>query len=99
MDETYDYLEELEDFLGGTFHQDISSPEQALDEFINEASIECLLSTIKDCEKFLNSNLTKQEKENIIQNNAEVYFPAIELNPLQWLNKLVEKMKEGVKTK
>ncbi|WP_186579833.1 contact-dependent growth inhibition system immunity protein [Aquibacillus kalidii] len=99
MDETYDYLEELEDFLGGTFHQDISSPEQAIDEFINEASIECLLSTIKDCEKFLNSSLTKQEKENIIQNNAEVYFPAIELTPLQWLNNLVENMKEGVKTK
>ncbi|MFD2657677.1 contact-dependent growth inhibition system immunity protein [Gracilibacillus thailandensis] len=99
MDEIYDYIEELEDFLGGTFHQDISSPEQALDEFINEASIGCLLSTIKDCEKFLNSNLTKQEKENIIQNNAEIYFPAIELTPLQWLNNLVEKMKEGVKTK
>lgn len=99
MDETYDYLEELEDFLGGTFHQDISSPEQALDEFINEASIECLLSTINDCEKFLNSNLTKQEKENIIQNNAEVYFPAIELTPLQWLNNLVGKMKEEVKIK
>ncbi|MBM7602834.1 hypothetical protein JOC75_000804 [Metabacillus crassostreae] len=99
MDETYEYLEELENFLGGTFHQDISSPEQALDEFINEASIECLLSTIKDCEKFLNSNLTKQEKENIIQNNAEIYFPAIELNPLQWLNNVVEKIKEGVKTK
>ena len=99
MDKTYDYLEELEDFLGGTFHQDISSPEQALDAFINEASIECLLSTIKHCEKFLNSNLTKQEKENIIQNSAEVYFPAIELNPLQCLNNLVDKMKEGMKTK
>ncbi|MDR4938253.1 contact-dependent growth inhibition system immunity protein [Rossellomorea marisflavi] len=99
MDETYDFLEELENFLGGTFHQDISSPEQAIDEFINEASIECLLSTIKDCEKFLNSSLTKQEKENIIQHNAEVYFPAIELTPLQWLNNLVENMKEGVKTK
>ncbi|XQY90017.1 contact-dependent growth inhibition system immunity protein [Metabacillus sp. HB246100] len=99
MDETYDYLEELEDFLGGTFHQDISSPEQAIDEFIKEASIECLLSTITDCEKFLNSSLTKHEKENIIQNNAEVYFPAVELTPLQWLNNLVENMKEGVKTK
>lgn len=99
MDETYDYLEELEDFLGGTFHQDISSPEQALDEFINEVSIECLLSTIKDCEKFLNNSLTKQEKENIIQNNAEVYFPAIKLTPLQWLINLVEEMKEGAKTK
>jgi CdiI immunity protein len=99
MDDTHDYLEELEDFLGCTFHQDISSPEQALDEFINEASIECLLSTIKYCENFLNSGLTKQEKENIIQNNAEVYFPAIELTPLQWLNNLVENMKEGMKTK
>ncbi|MGN7287489.1 contact-dependent growth inhibition system immunity protein [Shouchella rhizosphaerae] len=96
---SYDYLEELEDFLGGTFHQDRSSPEQALNEFINEVSKECLLSTIKDCEKFLNSNLTKQEKESFIQNNAEVYFPAIELTPLQWLNKLVQQMKEAVKTK
>jgi CdiI immunity protein len=99
MDETYDYLEELEDFLGGTFHQDISSPEQAIDKFIYEVSIECLLSTIKDCEKFLNSSLTKQEKENIIQHNAEVYFPAIGLTPLQWLNNVIENMKEGVKTK
>jgi hypothetical protein len=99
MYNSYDYLEELEDFLGGTFHQDISSPEQALNEFINEVSKECLLSTMKDCEKFLNSNLTKQEKESFIQNNAEVYFPAIELTPLQWLNKLVQQMKEAVKTK
>jgi hypothetical protein len=99
MDETYDYLEELEDFLGGTFHQDISSPEQAFDEFIIEANKECLMSTIKDCEKFLNSSLTKQEKENIIQDNAEIYFPAIELSPLQWLNQLVERMKEAVKVK
>ncbi|MCR6111025.1 hypothetical protein HXA35_11830 [Bacillus sp. A301a_S52] len=99
MDETYDHLEELEDFLGGTFHQDISSPEQAFDEFIIKASKECLMSTIKDCEKFLNSSLTKQEKENIIKNNAEVYFPAIELSPLQWLNQLVERMKEAVKVK
>ncbi|WP_078552224.1 contact-dependent growth inhibition system immunity protein [Bacillus alkalicellulosilyticus] len=99
MDETYDYLEELEDFFGGTFHQDINSPEQALEEFIKEASIECLQYTIKDCEKFLNSKLTKQEKESIIQNNAEVYFSALKLNPLQWLNNIVEKLKEGVKTK
>ncbi|WP_369900735.1 contact-dependent growth inhibition system immunity protein [Bacillus manliponensis] len=99
MNESYDYLEELEDFLGGTFHQDISSPEQALDEFINEVSKECLLSTIKDCEEFLNSNLTRQEKEDLIQNNTEIYFPAIELTPLQWLGKLVAQMQEAVKIK
>jgi hypothetical protein len=98
MDENYNYLDELEDFLGGTFHQDISSPEQALAEFINEVSKECLLSTINDCEELLNSNLPKQEKEDFIQNNTEIYFPAIELTPLQWLGKL-EQMLEAVKTK
>ncbi len=78
MDETYEhYLEQLEDFLGGTFHQDISSSNHALDEFINEVSKECLLSTIKVCEEFLNSSLTNQEKENIIQHNTDIYFPTI----------------------
>ena len=99
MSECYDYLDELEDFLGGTFHQDISSPKQALDEFINEVSKECLLSTIKDCEAFFNSNLTKQEKEDIIQNNTEINFLNIKSNPLQWLGKLVEQMQAAVKIK
>ncbi|CAL8895593.1 hypothetical protein BPJM79_100005 [Bacillus pumilus] len=52
MNESYSYLEELEDFLGGTFHQDIHSQEEALNEFIHLASEECLLSTIKDCQDF-----------------------------------------------
>ncbi|MCM3667909.1 contact-dependent growth inhibition system immunity protein [Mesobacillus maritimus] len=99
MSENYDFIEELEDFLGGTFHQDISSPKQALDDFINEASKECLLFTVKYCEEFSNSDLTNQEKGNIIQSNAEIYFPAIELTPLQWINKLVEVIKEAVKIK
>ncbi|PRS41173.1 hypothetical protein C6Y02_07205 [Bacillus sp. NMCC4] len=99
MNESYSYLEELEEFLGGTFQQDIDSPEEALDDFIDEASKECLLSTIKDCEDFLNSTLTLQEKESFIENNAEIYFPAISLNPLQWFNKIIEEMKEAVKMK
>lgn len=99
MDKNYNYLEEFEDFLGGTFHQDISSPEQVLDEFISEVSRACLVSTINDCEEFLNNHLTKEEKEEFIQSNTEVYFPAIEVTPLQWLYTLVEQMREGLKTK
>ncbi|MCY9674458.1 contact-dependent growth inhibition system immunity protein [Bacillus pumilus] len=99
MNESYSYLEELEDFLGGTFHQDIHSPEKALNEFNHLASKECLLSTIKDCQDFLNSTITLQEKESFIENNVEIYFPEISLNPLQWLNNIIEKMKEEVKMK
>lgn len=42
---------------------------------------------------FLNSTLNLQEKECFIVNNVEIYFPEISLNPLQWLNKIIEKMK------
>jgi len=97
MNESSSYLKKLEDFLGGTFHQDIDSPEEALDEFIHEASKECLLSTIKDCQGFLNSTLTIQKKESFIENNAEIYFPAISLNPLQWFKQIIEEMKKAVK--
>ncbi|MFC7370768.1 contact-dependent growth inhibition system immunity protein [Fictibacillus iocasae] len=93
------YIEEVEDFLGGTFHQDIQSPEQAMDEFILESTKECLLDTINDCEKFLNSDIGKEEKENLIQNNAEIYFPAMNMNPIEWLTKLVKQMKMAVETK
>lgn len=99
MNESYNYLEALEDFLGGTFHQDIDSPEEALDEFINEASKACLLSTIKNCQDFLKCTLTIQEKESFIENNAEIFFPAFSLNALQWLNKIIEEMKEAIERK
>ncbi|MCA0924124.1 hypothetical protein LCM03_05535 [Bacillus stratosphericus] len=99
MNESSSYLKKLEDFLGGTFHQDIDSPEEALDEFIHEASKECLLSTIKDCQDFLNSTLTIQKKESFIENNVEIYFPTISLNPLQWFNQIIGEMEEAVKMK
>ncbi|GJI59804.1 hypothetical protein BATMR_28320 [Bacillus altitudinis] len=35
MNDSSSYLKKLEDFLDGTFHQDIDSPEEALDEFIH----------------------------------------------------------------
>lgn len=97
MDQSYDFLEELEEFLGGTFHQDINSPELALGEFIKDSSKECLQFTVKYCEEVLRSELTIHEKEKFIQNNVDIYFPAIELTPLQWLIQLVELMKEAVK--
>ncbi|PJZ02125.1 hypothetical protein CPT06_01665 [Bacillus vallismortis] len=96
MDESYDFLDELENFLGGTFHQDIQSPEHVLDEFIEEISKEGLLFTVKYCEEFLNSNLTKEEKEDIIKCNAEIYFPTIGLTPLEWLKSVILQLKEAI---
>ncbi|MDR4435256.1 contact-dependent growth inhibition system immunity protein [Bacillus tequilensis] len=96
MYENYDTLEELSDFLEGTFHQDMGSPEQALKEFIAESSKECLVFTIKFCEEFINENMSDQEKESFIKSNTEIYFPAIDLTPLQWLKKVITEIKEAI---
>ncbi|MGF7533032.1 contact-dependent growth inhibition system immunity protein [Bacillus mexicanus] len=95
MYENDDNLEELSDFLEGTFHQDIGSPEQALEEFIAESSKECLVFTIKCCEGFLNKDIPDQEKESFIKLNSEIYFPAIDSTPLQWLKKVIAELKEA----
>ncbi|MCY7892048.1 contact-dependent growth inhibition system immunity protein [Bacillus vallismortis] len=96
MDDSYDLLDELEIFLGATFHQDIRSPEHALDEFIEEMSKEGLLFTVKFCEEFLNSDLTKEEKEDIIKCNAKIYFLTIGLSPIEWFKSVIEKLKGAI---
>ncbi|CAM4082494.1 hypothetical protein BAMA_16650 [Bacillus manliponensis] len=95
MGNRYDVFEELSDFLGGTFHQDMNSPEEAMEGFIYESSKECLLFTIKCCEAFLNSEITMQEKEKFIESNVEIYFPAIALTSVQWLINVVKQMKKA----
>lgn len=36
--------------------------------------------------KILKSDIPEQEKESFIKLNSEIYFPAIELPPIQWLD-------------
>ncbi|MGM0748661.1 MAG: contact-dependent growth inhibition system immunity protein [Bacillota bacterium] len=96
MYDNYDILEELSDFLEGTFHQDMGSPEQALEEFIAESSKECLFFTITFCEEFLNNDISDQEKESFIKSNSEIYFPAIDLTPVQWLKRVITEIKDAI---
>ncbi|OIK22640.1 contact-dependent growth inhibition system immunity protein [Bacillus amyloliquefaciens] len=77
MYDNYDSLEELSDFPDGTFHQDMDSPKQALEDLITKASKECLVFTIKFCEEFLKSDISELEKESVIKSNSEINFPAI----------------------
>ncbi|PQZ54182.1 hypothetical protein CQZ94_18345 [Bacillus sp. MYb209] len=60
-----DYIyEELSDFLDGTFHQDMGTPEKALHEFIEEAHKVCIENTIKYITAFLNSDPSTEKKKN-----------------------------------
>lgn len=99
MKDKYTQYEELGGFLAGTFHQDIESLEFAINEFITEVTNICLENTIEDITSFLQSGLTVHEKEEFIKYNAEIYFPALNLPPIEWLEQIVDLLKRALKNK
>ncbi|MGP9077193.1 contact-dependent growth inhibition system immunity protein [Geobacillus thermodenitrificans subsp. calidus] len=87
-------------FLAGIFHQDIDSPEEALQEFVTEENKEYLESAIVFLTEFMNSEHSDDEKNEYIQHCVDgLYFPSLGLTPIQWLKTVVEQLKEAVKTK
>lgn len=86
----------LKNFLGGTFHQDIDSPEQALIEYISSVDREWIQTIINTTTNFLESELSVEEKNNFIQDNVEIYFPTIELSPIEWLKSVVIELKRSL---
>ncbi|WP_440604398.1 contact-dependent growth inhibition system immunity protein [Bacillus sp. GB_SG_008] len=97
MIDKYYIYEELSDFLDGTFHQDMGTPEKALNEFIEEAHKVCIENTIKYITVFLKSDLSAQEKEEFIEYYTEIYFPSLKLTPIEWLEQTVETLKQSLK--
>ncbi|MED4236772.1 contact-dependent growth inhibition system immunity protein [Priestia megaterium] len=98
------YSNKLEDpvfqFLAGTFHQDIASPEEALQEFLKEETKEHLEFAVIFLTAFIRNECSNLKKNKYIQSCADgVYFPALGLEPLHWLYEVVEQIKEAVKTK
>ncbi|MGE1043765.1 contact-dependent growth inhibition system immunity protein [Bacillus wiedmannii] len=99
MKDKYTQYEELGCFLAGTFHQDIESLQFAINEFITEVTTICLENTIEDITAFLQSGLSVHEKEEFIIYNTEIYFPALNLTPIEWLEQIIELLKRALKNK
>ncbi|OXS69821.1 contact-dependent growth inhibition system immunity protein [Priestia filamentosa] len=89
-------FEELSGFLIAYFNQDIESPEKALQEFIEENSEGAILATIAEIDKFLHEDLPQQDKEQFIDDNCDLYFPALELTLIEWLKQVQDELKGAV---
>lgn len=87
-------LEILKNFLQAYFHQDIDSPEKALQDLIEEESPEYLSQVVEAASRFLNSSLTKQEKNQLIRSHCDLYFPELHLTPIAWLESVVQQLKQ-----
>ena len=67
-------LEELRNFLGANFHQDIESIEEAIEEFLEEADKERLIQTMDVIIAFIDLNICKNEKINLIKKYTYIKF-------------------------
>lgn len=94
-----DINEDFDNFLGGTFHQDIESPEAAVEEYISRVSKEWLLQISFLIEEFVQSDLPEQEKAAYVEDRTDIYFPAIGINPIEWLKNVALQFKEAAKEK
>jgi hypothetical protein len=89
-------VEELQNFLGGTFHQDINSPDEALEEYINSVDRDWILMIRDVAVSFLKSDLSEDEKSKFIRTHTEIYFPAIGLTPIKWLETVTDELKKSI---
>lgn len=85
-------------FLGGHFHQDIESPENALDEYLNEASQKLKERDLIALTEFVNSDYSEADKNEFIEEAADgIYFPEDDITPLEWLKQVTEQIKNTLK--
>lgn len=86
---------ELEIFLGGTFHQDIESIEDEVCGYLVNMKKNAI-KTINAIDEFLESSMSTEEKNKFIKDNTEIYFPAIEKEPVEWLQEVNDFFKSKI---
>lgn len=83
-------------FLGGIFHQDIESPESALEEYLDEVSHKEQEDDVIALIEFINSEHSEEEKNDFIEEAADgVDFFSYEVSPLMWLKQVTQKIKNN----
>ncbi|MCM3187504.1 contact-dependent growth inhibition system immunity protein [Bacillus subtilis] len=86
-------------FLGGYFHQDIDSPESALDEYLEEIPREEQETDIAALKDFINSNYSDEEKNDFIDEAADgVDIRSYGVSPLVWLEQVIRKIEKNIET-
>jgi phage/plasmid-associated DNA primase len=87
---------DLEIFLGGTFHQDIESPQKAVSEYAKEYK-ESLNEIIKVIDKFFECNMNHEEMNEFLIQNTEIYFSGLGKEPIRWLEGVNNFFKDELK--
>ncbi|MCY8111346.1 contact-dependent growth inhibition system immunity protein [Bacillus spizizenii] len=86
-------------FLGGIFHQDIETPESALDEYLGEIPKEEQETDIVALKDFINSDYSDEEKNDFIDEAADgVDILSYGVSPIIWLEQVIQKIEKNIET-
>ncbi|MFP7692919.1 contact-dependent growth inhibition system immunity protein [Bacillus subtilis] len=86
-------------FLGGIFHQDIETPESALDEYLEEIPKEEQETDIAALKDFFNSDYSDEEKNGFIDEAADgVDVLSYGVSPIIWLEQVIQKIEKNIET-
>ncbi|MDU0156413.1 contact-dependent growth inhibition system immunity protein [Bacillus cabrialesii] len=84
-------------FLGGIFHQDIETPESALDEYLEEIPKEEQETDIAALKDFINSDYSDEEKNDFIDEATDgVDIRSYGVSPLVWLEQVIQKIEKNI---
>ncbi|MED0585903.1 contact-dependent growth inhibition system immunity protein [Bacillus subtilis] len=84
-------------FLGGIFHQDIETPESALDEYLEEIPKEEQETDIAALKDFINSDYSDEEKNDFIDEAADgVDVLSYGVSPIIWLEQVIQKLEKNI---
>lgn len=61
-------------FLRGNFHQDIESVEDAIKEILDDEGREYLIYVTEFITIFLNSDISDENKINVVRENTSIYY-------------------------
>ncbi|MGW6108767.1 contact-dependent growth inhibition system immunity protein, partial [Bacillus subtilis] len=84
---------------GGIFHQDIETPESALDEYLEEIPKEEQKTDIAALKDFFNSDYSDEEKNDFIDEAADgVDVLSYGVSPIIWLEQVIQKIEKNIET-
>ncbi|AHK48296.1 MULTISPECIES: contact-dependent growth inhibition system immunity protein [Bacillus] len=86
-------------FLGGIFHQDIDTPESALEEYLAEIPKKEQENDVEALKAFINSDYSEEQKNVFIEESADgVDINSYELSPILWLRQVIQKIEKNIES-
>ncbi|WP_144664912.1 contact-dependent growth inhibition system immunity protein [Bacillus velezensis] len=84
-------------FLGGIFHQDIDTPESALEEYLEEIPKKEQENDVVALKAFIKSDYSDEQKNDFIEETADgVDINSYGLSPILWLGQIIQKIEKNI---